>query len=244
MNFGPTYDDGVGLFLGLSAGIILFAVVFGLIMYAVVAYLLGKVFEKMNIEPWKAWVPIYNSWTFLEAGGFAGALALLTFVPFVGGIAVLVLMAMAAARISEGFGKESAWGILYFFLAPVWCGIIGLGSAQWMGLPNGMQPGGSSAAGSARPGMGGQYAQQGGFGQPAYGQQPYGQGNYNQAGNYGAPAQAPAYGAPGQAPAYGAPQQQNPYGAQPQQNPYGAPQQQNPYGGQPQGGAPTGQQPQ
>ena len=59
---------------GLTAGFILVICLLGIIAYVIFAFFLSRVFGKMGIEPWKAWVPIYNYWVFLEAGGFAGAL--------------------------------------------------------------------------------------------------------------------------------------------------------------------------
>ena len=225
---------------GLTAGFILFICLIGIIAYVIFAFFLSQVFGKMGIEPWKAWVPIYNYWVFLEAGGFAGALSLLIFVPLVGGIAVTIIATIAASRISRGFGKDAAFAVLFFFLPPVWAAIVGLDKSPWMGLPDGLAPGGSSAAGSAR-GAGMPY------GAPAGA---YGPGNYNQGGAYGQPGangpgtynqggygQAPQYGAPGQygQQGYGNPQTQPPQQApqgMPQQHEQGMPQQQQGWPGQ------------
>jgi hypothetical protein len=122
---------------GASILFFLFQFVFILGGYALGAWLMSTVFAKMGIEKWKAWVPFYNIYLFLQAGGFSGWLLFIAFVPFFGGIALAVILTIAAHRIGKDFGKDGIWTVLYFFLSPVWCGILGLGSAQYRGN-NGM----------------------------------------------------------------------------------------------------------
>ncbi len=220
------YDYGdAGAGFGFSIGFIIFGVIFGLLIYALYAWFLMKVFDKMNIEGWKAWVPIYNSWVFLEAGGYPGWIALLTFasiIPFVGwlgSIAVTVFLVMAAYRISIGFGKSGAWAVLFFFLQLVWTGILAFDSSKWRGLPDGATPGPTAkgaAVGVAPYSTTGYQAPQQGFAAP--GQQPGGYQAPGQAQGYQAP-QAGGYQAPGQQPGgYQAPQQAQGYQAPGQQS--------------------------
>lgn len=127
-NYG--YDDG-------SAGVFAFGFIFGLVFYVINAWFMGKVFNKLGIKAWRAWVPIYGQWVFLEAGGFKGYLiliGLLTGIPFLGffaSIAVAVILTMAAYRIGTGFHKGAGWTVLYFFLPIVWYGILGLNKEQY-----------------------------------------------------------------------------------------------------------------
>lgn len=120
-----------------SLGFYLFSYFIIIIAYVINAWLLGRVYKKMGEEQWKAWVPVYNSWVFLERGGLYGALSLLSlavFIPFIGSIISLgltVLLTIAAYNIGRGFNKEATWIILYFFLAPVWAGILGFGKAVY-----------------------------------------------------------------------------------------------------------------
>ena len=246
------------IYTGLSAGVVIGSIIFGLLIYALTAFFLMKVFEKMNIEGWKAWVPIYNQWVILEAGALPGWISLaflISWIPFIGqlaSIAGFVFLAIAIYRIGIGFNKEGAWVVLWIFLPIVWLGIVAFDGSKWRGLPDG-KVAGPSAAGANRgvqPYSTTGYQQQpGGYGQQpgsyqrqdAYGQQQpaqYGQ----QPGQYGQQR-------PGQ---YGQqPQQNNPYGQQPggqqpgqygqQGSQYG--QQQNPYGQQQPGQQQPGQQP-
>ena len=232
--------NDVSALFGMSAGLIVFAIIFGLAIWALYSFFLMKVFEKMKIEPWKAWVPVYNTWVFLEAGGYPGWIALLaiaTVIPFVGwvgSIAVAVFTILAAYRIGTGFSKSGAWVVLYIFVPVVWLAILAFDSSTWRGLPDGAVPGPSaqgaaigvtpySSTGAPMPQAG--YGQPGaGYGQPAYGQQP--QAGYGQAAGYGQQPQA-GY---GQQPQAGYGQQAQGYGQQPQTG----------YGQQPQGyGAPA-----
>lgn len=210
-------DAGYGI---IGALVVLIYIAAILAVYVVYAITLMALFKKMNIEGWKAWVPIYNSWTLLEAGGQKGYWALFSLVGL--SVVTFVFMIMAALKIQEGFGKEAWWIVLFIFVSPVWSGILGWGSdvydprrvgagAFQTAQPYGQQP--------PQP-----YGQQQGFGQqPGYvqqqGQPQYGQPQYDQP-QYGQPqnGQQPAYGqqgVPGQLlPPYG--QQQ--YGQRP---PYG-----------------------
>lgn len=132
------YDDySYGMDSGLLLGVYLFSFFIIIIAYVINAWLLGTVYKKMGEEQWKAWVPVYNSWVFLERGGFHGALSLLSlavFIPFLGSIISLglaALLTIAAYNIGKGFNKEGVWAVLYFFLAPVWAGILGFGQAVY-----------------------------------------------------------------------------------------------------------------
>lgn len=97
-----------------------------LIAYVIGAVLLGMIFKKANVPAWKAWVPVYNNWTFLELGGQRGWLALLSLtiiIPIVGLITLLVLaiyQIIAAYKIGKKFGKEDWFVALYILLPIVW----------------------------------------------------------------------------------------------------------------------------
>src|SRR5262245_17251824 len=70
-----------------AAGAILFAIFFGLLAaavgYVVTALCLSRIFKKAGVEPWKAWVPVYNTWTMLEIGGQQGFWAVLMLIPVI-----------------------------------------------------------------------------------------------------------------------------------------------------------------
>lgn len=96
-----------------------------------------KIFEKAGLPGWKAWVPIYREWKFLELGGYSGALIFLAFVPFFGGIALSVAMCLAANEISKKLDKSDI-----FILFPlgfitggittiIWYYIAGFSNSTW-----------------------------------------------------------------------------------------------------------------
>ncbi len=132
-----TYSSTSDLSAGAVAGILIFSVVFAIIIYVVFAFFLSRVFKKAGLEAWKAWVPVYNQWLFLELGGQKGWIVLLAFlgiIPIIGGIGGLVAFVfscIAAYHIGEKFGKESWWVVLYIFVSPVWLGILAFDSSKW-----------------------------------------------------------------------------------------------------------------
>ena len=69
--------------------IFLFFIFFALVSYAVVAFLLSRIFKKAGVPEWAAWVPIYNNWKLLELGNQPGFWAILNLVPFVNIVAMI-----------------------------------------------------------------------------------------------------------------------------------------------------------
>jgi hypothetical protein len=105
-------------------------VVFILGFYALNAWFLSLVFRKVGIRRWKAWVPVYNSWVFLELGGQQGWLAILALIP-IANIVAFVFMCIAAYNVGLAFAKEGAWVVLYVFLPWLWLAIVGFDSSRW-----------------------------------------------------------------------------------------------------------------
>jgi hypothetical protein len=62
--------------------IFLFSIAFGLIVYAIYAWLLGRIFHKAGISKSTAWIPFYNVWKMLELGDQRGFWAIFTVVAF------------------------------------------------------------------------------------------------------------------------------------------------------------------
>lgn len=196
---------------------------FTLLSYALNAFLLGRVFEKAGVDMWKAWVPVYNTWTFLELGNQKGWLSLLLIafiIPLIGNIGLLVLivyMAIAAYKIGRGFGKEGLWVLLYIAFPIIWFAIIAFDKSHFDRNRMNVAPAYASMQNY------GSYPQQNN-----YGQQPQG---------YGPPPQQPQqFNAP-QPQTYGAPPQNNvqarlnPYDSAPPVQPQQASQEQPaPYG--------------
>ena len=97
--------------------------VVSIIAYIINAIFMGMVFKKAGVPAWKAWVPVYNGWTFLELGGQKGWLVLLALIPIVNFVTVyvtLVFMIIAAYKIGLNFGKEAWFVAIYILLGTVW----------------------------------------------------------------------------------------------------------------------------
>ena len=73
-------DPGYAAILAIYAGFLVFYLLIVAAVYVLVALALSSFFRKVGVEPWIAWVPVYNYWKWLEVGGFRGWLALLAFV--------------------------------------------------------------------------------------------------------------------------------------------------------------------
>lgn len=136
MNPLSTYTDSPDTpYLAVAYGLV---AVFVVIAYVVTALLTAPFFAKIGEPKWKAWVPVYVNWVFLERAGFSGALSLLAlassvpYVGFVAGIVLTVFLIRAAFRYGDDFGKPGVeFAVLYAFLPVVWFGILGLGRAVY-----------------------------------------------------------------------------------------------------------------
>ena len=84
--------------------------------YLMFSLLLWPVFDKAGEAPWKALVPVYNSYTLYEISGYKGWLFFLTLIPTVGQLLGCALGALTAVSLSKKFGRDAKWGIIYLFL--------------------------------------------------------------------------------------------------------------------------------
>ena len=153
-----------------------FLISFALTMLFVVAfYVLTAIammgfFRKVGVEPWIAWVPVYNNWKWLEIGGFQGWIALAQLI-YPGGIVTSIFIYIGMYRTGIAFRKDVGFFIIGLFFPFIWAFILGGKSAVY-------EPQLITAAGYPPPiaGYGSlpydQRAQHG-FGPQA--QQPYGQ---------------------------------------------------------------------
>jgi hypothetical protein len=124
-----------------AAAVLLFTLIFSafyvaliVVVYVVSSLFLGRIFAKAGEPAWKAWVPVYNTWVFLELGGQAGWWALVAFVPFIG-IASSVFMCLAAYNIGLRFAKTGVWVVLYILVPYVWWGIFAFDRSVWNPQP-------------------------------------------------------------------------------------------------------------
>jgi Family of unknown function (DUF5684) len=79
------------------------------VIFAVMGFLMGKVFEKAGKPLWAGFVPIYNLIILLEIVGRPIWWIVLFLIPCVN-IVAIVLVAMDLA---ERFGKTKAWGVIF-----------------------------------------------------------------------------------------------------------------------------------
>lgn len=164
-----------------SGAALLLIAAFVIITYVIYAFGLMKLFEKVEGVPkWAAWVPFYNTWTFLEIGGIKGFWALFTLIPYVGAVLVSIMTLIASYNIGKGFRKESPglWTVFFFFLPLIWVYVLAFNKDTWLGLE------GTNPVAYSEPkysqlttGYNNGYQQQG-YQTQGYPQQGYGQNNY------------------------------------------------------------------
>lgn len=136
--YDPTYNNALDP--AATAAFIATFGLFALIGYVVQAIFLGMIFKKAGVESWKAWVPLYNVWVFLELGGQKGwisLLFLLAWVPVLGiipAIVAFVFTCVAAYRIGLNLGKEGVFVLLYIFVTIVWLIWLAVDKSTWKGV--------------------------------------------------------------------------------------------------------------
>lgn len=114
----------------LVAGIIIFSILFGIIGYILAAIFLSRIFKKAGIESWIAWIPFYNGWKLLEAGGQRGFWAVLAGIPFVNYVAA-VFFYIAMYNIGLKFGKTGTFVLFAIFLPVVWLIWLAVDKSVW-----------------------------------------------------------------------------------------------------------------
>lgn len=94
-----------------------------LISYIVMAIALSLFFKKVGVEPWKAWVPVYGYYTWLQVGGQNGYLAILSVIPYAA-IVTWIFLYIGMYRSGFAFGKEAGFLVLGIFFPFVWLFIL------------------------------------------------------------------------------------------------------------------------
>jgi len=127
-----SYSSSTDLDPGVALALVVGYLVFFAVIYVLFSFIMGRIFKKAGEDAWKAWVPVYNSWVFLELGGQKGYWALLAFIPLVN-IASAIFMAIAAYHIALNLQKEGWFVVLYILLTPVWFIWLAFDSSTWQG---------------------------------------------------------------------------------------------------------------
>ncbi|GAA1706909.1 hypothetical protein GCM10009808_26160 [Microbacterium sediminicola] len=108
-----------------------------LALYVWCALALGAVFAKSGGGRWMAWVPFLNIARLLSIAGISGWWVSIVLVPVLGGIALWVLMIVAAHRVNVAFGYGGGMTVLAALLFPIWATVLGFGPATWIGRQEG-----------------------------------------------------------------------------------------------------------
>jgi hypothetical protein len=143
---------------GVILGITIFFISIAVIAYAIISYLLSRIFKKAGIPGWKAWVPVYSTWVTLELGGQAGWLSLLLITPSVANLlsstpgadnvtialfvvsviiwlVATVYLYIAMYKIGQHFGKEDYFVLWAIFLPIVWYAWLAFDQSTWKKSP-------------------------------------------------------------------------------------------------------------
>jgi len=129
-NYDYTSASHVALAPAVLATILFVGFFIFLIIYALHAFLLSRIFKKVGIAQWIAWVPFYNTWKLLELGNQQGFWAILTIIPFVN-YAAAVFIYIAMYKIGLKFGKDGSWVVLAILLPTIWMAILAFDNSKW-----------------------------------------------------------------------------------------------------------------
>jgi hypothetical protein len=127
-DYGTRDDSGLAIatILAVWAGLLLVMLVVVVASYVLIAIPLSALFRKTGIEPWKAWVPVYNTYEWLRLGGQNGHWTWFSLVPY-GSVVMSVFLYMGMYRTGKAFGKDGSFVVLGIFLPVVWLFILGFG---------------------------------------------------------------------------------------------------------------------
>lgn len=123
-------DVAIQTMLAIWGVMLLITAVVAILSYVLIAIPLSALFRKTGVEPWKAWVPVYSTYTWLQLGGQSGHWAWLSFVPY-GSIVTSVFLYLGMYRTGKAFGKEGGFLVLGILLPWVWLFILGFGRDQY-----------------------------------------------------------------------------------------------------------------
>jgi hypothetical protein len=129
-SYDSTYSSDAGIaFMIAMLPILLWTI---LITYAITAIFLGLIFRKAGVPAWKAWVPVYSTWTLLKLGGQNGIWAVLGLIPVVNYVSA-VFMYIAMYYIGKNLGKSGTFVLWAIFLSPVWLVWLAVDNSTWKG---------------------------------------------------------------------------------------------------------------
>ena len=103
-------------------------------IYALISVTYMVFFKKVGIASWKAWVPVYSTWIWLERAKVRGAwslLMLVAWIPIIGPFALIAgitFAAIASYNYVKAFNKDTRGVLvgLFVFSQPIWMLVMGL----------------------------------------------------------------------------------------------------------------------
>lgn len=116
-------EDFIGVLMGWTA----FIVYVGVIIVTVMG--MWRLFEKAGQPGWASIIPIYNLYILLKLAGKPGWWLFMFLIPFVNVVLAIILM----ISVARSFGKDVGFAVGLVFLPFIFCPILGLGSAEYVG---------------------------------------------------------------------------------------------------------------
>ena len=116
--------------IGFALFVVFFSLIAGAALYIIVALCLARIFKKAGVEPWIAWVPIYNGWKMLEIGGQQGYWAVLAIFPVIS-IVSAVYIYIAMYHIGKKLGKDATFVLVGICLPIVWYIWLAVDKSRW-----------------------------------------------------------------------------------------------------------------
>ena len=128
------------------------SVIFAVIRYLLQAIGYSKMYRKAGVDPWKAFIPVYNtynnyklSWNremftlsvalYIVLNSLGGAETLIPQLAAAAtGITLIVVMVKQNIKMAKLFGKGKGTGIALMFFPGITSLILGLGKAEYQGI--------------------------------------------------------------------------------------------------------------
>ncbi|MDM4761535.1 DUF5684 domain-containing protein [Galbitalea sp. SE-J8] len=135
MNPTPLDPSDPALLVGsVIGGVVYLVLVVGVYVWLAIA--LGRMFGKLGVEQWRAWVPVLNTVELYRLGGYSAFWVITLFLPIVQ-VAGLVVFYLSLHAITRRFGRGAGMTVLAILVLPVWASILGFGPAQPLPLGGG-----------------------------------------------------------------------------------------------------------
>jgi hypothetical protein len=125
MSYGYGYGGGTALAVLLTVYLVVIGTVLliAIAVYLLMGFSFMKLFRKVGIEPWAAWVPFFNTWRILELGGQPGWVSIFQVIPYANYVP-LVFECIGAYKTGVAFRKDGSWVVLFIFFPYIWAWML------------------------------------------------------------------------------------------------------------------------